>query len=65
MKESKWVDNWTSGTVWECIKIAGSPQGSSQPLTMSVVKPEGGPAMSVKPGKKSCVRTSGIITLSA
>jgi hypothetical protein len=29
------------------------------------VKPEGGPAMSVKPGKKSCVRTSGIITLSA
>jgi hypothetical protein len=30
---------------------------------MSVVKPEGGPAASVKPGQKSCVRSSGIIRL--
>jgi hypothetical protein len=27
---------------------------------MSVVKLEGGPAASVKPGQKSCVRSSGI-----
>jgi hypothetical protein len=33
--------------------------------TMSVVKPEGGPAASMKPGQKSCVRSSGIITLLA
>ncbi len=32
--------------------------------TPSVVKPEGRPAASVKPGKESCVRSSGIITLS-
>ncbi len=25
---SKRVDHWTSGTVYECSKIAGSPQGS-------------------------------------
>jgi hypothetical protein len=35
-----------------------------QQPTMLVVKPEGGPAASVKPGQKSCVRSSGIITLS-
>jgi hypothetical protein len=23
-----WVDHWTSGTVYECSDIAGSPQGS-------------------------------------
>ncbi len=33
-------------------------------LTMSVMKLEGGPAASVKPGQKICVRSSGIITLS-
>jgi hypothetical protein len=32
---------------------------------MLVVKPEGGPAVSVKLGQESCVRSSGIITLSA
>jgi hypothetical protein len=32
---------------------------------MPAVKPEGGPAGSVKPGQKSCVRSSGIITLLA
>ncbi len=36
-----------------------------QQRTMSVVKPEGGPAACVKPGQKSCVRSSGIITLLA
>jgi hypothetical protein len=33
--------------------------------TMLDAKSEGGPAASVKPGQKSCVRSSGIITLSA
>jgi hypothetical protein len=33
--------------------------------TMLVVKPEGGPAGSVKPGQKNCVNLNGIITLSA
>jgi hypothetical protein len=28
MTGSKRVDHWTSGTVCECIEIAGSPQGS-------------------------------------
>ncbi len=35
------------------------------PPAVSVVKPEGRPAASVKPGQESCVRSSGIITLSA
>jgi hypothetical protein len=39
--------------------------GSPQQPTMSVVKPEVGPAESVKPGQKSCVRSSGIVTLLA
>jgi hypothetical protein len=30
---------------------------------MSVVKLEGGPAASVKPGQKSCMRSSGTITV--
>ncbi len=28
MTGSKWVDHWTSGTVYNCHEIAGSPQGS-------------------------------------
>ncbi len=36
-----------------------------QQPTPSVVKPEGNPAASVKLGQESCVRSSGIITLSA
>jgi hypothetical protein len=28
MTGSKSVDHWTSGTVYECTEIAGSPQGS-------------------------------------
>jgi hypothetical protein len=62
---SRRVDHWTSGTVYECSETAGSPQGFPQQPTMSVVKPEGGPAASMKSGQKSCVRSSGIITLSA
>ncbi len=58
------MDHWTSGIVFECSEIAGSSQGSHQQPTMSAVKPEGGTAASVKPGEKSFVRLSGIITLS-
>jgi hypothetical protein len=31
-----------------------------QQLTVAIVKPEEGPAASVKPGQKSCVRSSGL-----
>jgi hypothetical protein len=63
---SKQVDHWTSGTVYECSEIAGSRQGyPPQQLTMSIVKPEGGPAASMILGQESCVGSSGIITLSA
>jgi hypothetical protein len=65
MTGSKWVDHWISLTVYECSEIAGSQQGSPQQPTMSVVKPERGPAASVKPGQESCVRPSRNITLSA
>ncbi len=55
MMGSKRVDHWTSGTVYECSEIAGSPQGSPlQEPTVSVVKLEGGPAASMKPGQKLC-----------
>jgi hypothetical protein len=46
---------------WDCRLSTGLPP---QQPTMSAVKPEGGPAGSVKPGQESCVRSSGIITLS-
>ncbi len=45
----------------QALHRASPPQ---QPM-MSVVKPEGGLAASMKPGQKSCVRSSGIMTLSA
>jgi hypothetical protein len=54
MTGSKRVDYWTCGTVYECSEIAGYPQGSPPAAEMSVVKPEGEPAASVKPGQKSC-----------
>jgi hypothetical protein len=57
--------HWTSDTWFKCSEIAGSTQDSPQQPTMLVVKPEGGPALSMKPRQKSCVRSSGIITLSA
>jgi hypothetical protein len=50
----KRVAHWTSETWYECSEIAGSPQGSSQQPTMSVVKPEGGSTARVKLGQKSC-----------
>jgi hypothetical protein len=62
---SKQVVHGTSETWWVWSEIAGSPQGSPQQLTSLVVKPEGRPAASMKPGQESCVRSSGIITLSA
>ncbi len=34
MTGNKWVDHWTSRTVYECSEIAGSPQGSPQQPTM-------------------------------
>ncbi len=58
MTGSKRVDHWTSGTVCECSEIVGSPQSSPPPQqpTMLVVKLEGGPAASMKPGQESCLR---------
>ncbi len=48
---------------WDC-KLSTAPPPPQQ-LTPSVVKPEGGSVASMKPGQKSCVRSSGIITLLA
>jgi hypothetical protein len=68
MTGSKWVDHWTSGTVYECSEIAaGSPQGS--PAADYVGCEAGRRTCSeretgteeVKLGQKSCVRPSGII----
>jgi hypothetical protein len=59
------LDQWKLCIVYECSETAVSPQGSPWQPTMLVVKPEGGPPASVKPGQKSCVRSSGIITLLA
>ncbi len=61
----KQVVHWTSETWCECSEIAGSAQGSPPAAAYVVVKPEGGPAASMKPRQKSYVRSSGIITLSA
>jgi hypothetical protein len=47
------------------VSLQAVHRASPQQPTLSVVKPEGGPAASMKPGQKSCVRSSGIITLSA
>jgi hypothetical protein len=54
MMGGKQVVHWTSETWCECSEIAGSPQGSPQQPTMQVVKSEGGPAASVKPGEELC-----------
>ncbi len=57
------LDQWDMVRMkWDCRLSTGLPP---QQPTLSVVKPEGGTAASVKPGQKSCVRSSGIITLSA
>ncbi len=47
------------------VRLQALHRAPPQQPTLSVVKLEGGPAASVKPGQKSCVRSSGIITLSA
>jgi hypothetical protein len=64
MTGSKRVVHWTRETWCQWSEIAGSPQGSPQQPTPSVVKLEGGPAASVKLGQKSCVIKSAY-TLSA
>jgi hypothetical protein len=64
-----WAEyGWTTGLMELCmnaVRLQALHRAPPQEPTMSVVKPEGGPAVSVKPGQKSCVRSSGIITLSA
>ncbi len=62
---SKWVAHWTSETWWEWSETAGSPQGSPPSADSVGCEAERRPAASVKPGQESCVRSSGIITLSA
>jgi hypothetical protein len=47
------------------VRLQALHRAPPQQPTPSVVKLEGGPAASVKPGQKSCVRSSGIIILSA
>jgi hypothetical protein len=65
MTGSKRVDQWTSGTVSECSEIAGSPQ-DSPPAAHYVGCGAGRRTCSEgETGKKSCVRSSGFITLSA
>jgi hypothetical protein len=63
------LTHWTSETV--CGNLTAFTQrfqalhrAPLQQSTVSVVKPEGGPAASVKLGQESCVRSSGITTLS-
>jgi hypothetical protein len=65
---SKQVVHWTSGPVRHGeneVRLQALHRAAPQQLTPSAVKLEGGPAASVKPGQKSCVRSSGIITLLA
>ncbi len=47
------------------VRLQALHRAPPQQLPMLVVKLEGGPAASVKPGQKICVRSSGIMTLSA
>jgi hypothetical protein len=47
------------------VRLQALHRAPPQQPTMSVVNPEGGPAASVILGQKSCVRSSGIITLLA
>jgi hypothetical protein len=47
------------------VRLQALHRAPIQQSTMSVVKLEGGHAASVKPGQKSCVRSSRIITLLA
>jgi hypothetical protein len=47
------------------MRLQALDRAPPQQPTLSVVKPEGRPAASVKPGQESCVRSSGTVTLSA
>jgi hypothetical protein len=47
------------------LRLQALHRAPPQQPTLLVVMPEGGLAASVKPGQESCVRSSGIITLSA
>jgi hypothetical protein len=47
------------------VRLQALHRAPPQQPTPSVVKPEGRPGVSVKPGQEGCVRSSGIITLSA
>jgi hypothetical protein len=64
-REANRLVHWTSETWWDSCEIAGSPQGSPPAADSVVVKTEGRPAVSVKPGQESCVRSSGTVTLLA
>jgi hypothetical protein len=56
------VVHWTSETWCEYCRLS---TGLSPVDDYVSYEPEGGAAASMKPGQKSCVRSSGIITLSA
>ncbi len=66
---SKWEANrWTTGPVelyMNVVRLQALHRAPPQQPTMSIVKPEGGPAASVKLGQERSVRSSGIITLLA
>jgi hypothetical protein len=47
------------------VRLQALHRAPPQQPTLSVVKPEGRPAASVKPGQEGCVRSSGTVTLSA
>ncbi len=46
------------------VRLQALHRAPPQQPTLSVVKPEGRPAASVKPGQEGCVRSSGTVTLS-
>jgi hypothetical protein len=47
------------------VRLQALHRAPPKQLIISVVKLEGGPAASVKPGQKSCVRSSGIVSTTA
>ncbi len=47
------------------VRLQALHRAAPQQPTLSVVKPEGRPAASVKLGQEGCVRSSGTVTLSA
>ncbi len=62
------VKGWPTGPLRlyvNTVRLQALHRAPPQLPTMSVVKLEGGPAASMKPGQKSSVRSSGIITLLA